>query len=105
TLFSSFNESIHGMEHIAGTTKGGTFILVYEDEEERKDVIGNVFDESGKAVEGAIIVNASNNNVMYGVTDSKGRCTTRVPKAGKSVRIVKHGYAITAIQATATVKV
>lgn len=104
TLFSSFNESIHGMEHIAGTTKGGTFILVYEDEEERKDVIGNVFDESGKAVEGAIIVNASNNNVMYGVTDSKGRFTIRVPKDVKSVRIVKPGHAITEMKATATGK-
>jgi hypothetical protein len=28
---SQFTQEVHGLEHIAGTTKGGTFILVYED--------------------------------------------------------------------------
>lgn len=102
TLFPSFNESIHGMEHIAGTGKGGTFILVYEDEEDRKDVIGNVVDENGKPVEGAIVVNAANNNIMYGITDTKGKFNVSVPKDVKSVKIVKPGYAIVDMKATAT---
>ena len=37
SLFSTFNKTIHGMEHIAGTTKGGTFILVYYDKNKTSD--------------------------------------------------------------------
>jgi hypothetical protein len=99
SIFSKFNESVHGMEHIAGTTKGGTFILVYDDQEGKIEMSGQAVGINEKPIEEAVIVDANNPNVIYGATDSKGYYNVSVPK-GSSIRMMKAGYTAVDIKPT-----
>lgn len=91
-LFDRFNEQIHGMEHIAGTVHGGTFILVYEDAEEVKEITGEIVSVKGKPVEEAFIVNAENPAIVYGKTDKKGSYKIQIPAGESTIKIMKPGH-------------
>jgi len=99
-LFDQFNTRIHGMEHIAGTVQGGTFILVYEDDDEVNEFSGEVFDAMGNPLEMAYIVNAENETIVYGTTDNKGAYRVNIPAREKSFRIVKPGYVADEVKTT-----
>lgn len=91
-LFDKFNEKIHGMEHIAGTIQGGTFILVYEDTEAKYEYSGEIVSEKGKPVEEAFLVNADNTSIVYGKTDKKGFYKIQMPAGEHSIKVMKTGY-------------
>jgi hypothetical protein len=91
SLFSSFNKRIHGMEHIAGTTRGGTFILVYTDEDDRQIIEGKLIDDKGKALEGAMIMD-DETGIFYGYTNDEGFYNVNVPRATKNLSYMKSGY-------------
>ncbi|RAW01587.1 hypothetical protein [Pseudochryseolinea flava] len=94
-LFDRFNNvetGVHGMEHIAGTIQGGTFILVYEDEEEIQEFYGEIIDVNEAPVAMAYIVNAENESIVYGMTDNKGKYRVNVPKSATAVKFVKPGH-------------
>jgi hypothetical protein len=90
-LFHEMNKKVHGMEHIAGTSKGGTFIVVYEDLEERKDVIGKITDENGKPL-AHVFVSDAETGVMYGATNNKGEYRITAPKTSKKINFTLPGY-------------
>ena len=95
SLFSEFNKKIHGMEHIAGTSRGGTFILVYRDRTEYRDISGTVKDPAGKPVEGVdVIVNTESHGEFNTVTDAGGNYQIRVPgpQKGEKIYFTKAGY-------------
>lgn len=91
SLFHKLNEKVHGMEHIAGTSKGGTFILVYEDEAEQQEFIGKLVDEKGVAVANAMIKD-DETGIVYGITDTKGEYRIKAAKGLKKVNFSKPGF-------------
>jgi hypothetical protein len=78
--FSEFNQQVHGMEHISGTTNGGTLVLVYDNATRPKKVYnGQVVSENGHALAGAWIMDAADNSVVFGKTDTEGMFHVSVP--------------------------
>jgi hypothetical protein len=91
SLFHKLNEKVHGMEHIAGTSKGGTFILVYQDVAEQQELIGKLVDEKGKALANAMIKD-DETGIVYGFTDNKGEYRIKAPRGMKRMSFSKPGF-------------
>jgi len=88
SFFSHFNSNIHGMEHIAGTIRGGTFILVYqdltEDKEDSEDpeykwITGTVY--YGKDVIPGVLVTVTkeNHEKSSTITNVAGNFRVQIP--------------------------
>ena len=101
SLFSRFNEAISGMEHIAGTMWGGTFILVYEDTIPKKTVrlsttIGTAGgDRPLKGVEYVVFTgkdNAVESVIKKGRTNQKGEAQFEMPQVEAMVLCYKQGF-------------
>ena len=101
SLFSMFNEAISGMEHIAGTMWGGTFILVYEDTIPKKTVRLSTTiataggDRPGKGVEYVVFTvkdNAIESVIKRGRTSQKGEAQFEMPQVEAMVLCYKQGF-------------
>jgi len=90
-IFSEFNKHINGMEHIAGTNNGGTFILVYDDFDPKEDTGYIIKETGGKAVSGAAVW-GNNTGMMYGYTNNKGEWKGSVSKLDDTLMFNKSGY-------------
>ncbi len=91
-IFSEFSKYNTGIEHISGVQKGGTFILVYEDKIQKKEVTGVVTDLNGKPIAEAQILSATRPYVQYGTSNKKGEYKIDLPKKEQSLRIKMAGY-------------
>ena len=96
SLFSRFSQKIPGMEHIAGTNKGGTFILVYDQIISSRTIKGNVFDTEGQAIRG-VKVRIPSRKASVVLTDKNGQFTIEIPKKVDELIFTKVGYEVQAI--------
>jgi hypothetical protein len=96
-VFSEFNEQIHGMEHISGTSNGGTFILVYDDFDPVNVYEMEVMDEFGHMVSDAEIYGDYTGN-YYGKTNHAGKFSGKVSKEDKAFYVNKTGYVATTMK-------
>lgn len=78
--FAYFAFKHPGIEHKAGVERGGTFILVYTDKPEIRELIGTakgiVANANGEAVPGVYVVQKGSSKGV--ITDAKGRYTLSV---------------------------
>ncbi len=97
SLFSGFNTAVPGMEHIAGTMWGGTFILVYE-EVTRKKQVTLVTTSRRKPLANveyrvfAVKDNRPERLIKSGRTDSRGEARFEMPLIPAVVFFYKQGY-------------
>jgi hypothetical protein len=92
SLFDGFNSKINGIEHIAGTNKGGTFILVYDDTSDVIEVKGVVLDALKKAIENVIISDEKNTDIHLGQTNKSGEFSFSIPEGVNKVVLTKPGF-------------
>jgi hypothetical protein len=98
SLFSRFTKKISGIEHIAGTNKDGTFILVYEQSRTRI-IEGNVIDNQGKAIAiRGLKVMIPFRKTSFVLTDDKGKFRINIPNGIKQLIFTKVGYKVQTIQ-------
>ena len=99
SYFSKFNEQVHGMEHISGTTNGGTFILVYDNAKRSKRIYrGKIVSENGHALAGAMIMDARDHAVMLTKTAADGTFEAEVPDDAEAIAIQHKDFTVQEIQ-------
>jgi hypothetical protein len=91
SLFSRFTQKVSGIEHIAGTTKGGTFILVYEDITQSREITGIVTDIENRPLP-AVRVRIVAKSTPFALTDNEGRFTLKIPEGFRGLTLTKQGY-------------
>ncbi len=96
-LFHNYLRKHPGMDHAGGVPKGGTFVLVYHEEDRpstddpnRTIVIsGQVVDQQGVTIPGATVVAVG--TTIGTITDFDGRFTITVPAATKYLDVYSLG--------------
>ncbi|PMB51189.1 hypothetical protein CEN39_16665 [Fischerella thermalis CCMEE 5201] len=91
SLFSSFAQKVPGMEHIAGVTKGGTFILVYEDITQSRTITGVITDNENRPLAG-VRVRIVAKRTPFTLTDNEGKFTLQIPEGFRGLTLTKPGY-------------
>lgn len=91
SLFSSFVQKVPGMEHIAGVTKGGTFILVYEDITLSRTITGVITDTENRPL-AEVRVGIVARRTPFALTDNEGRFTLQIPEGFRELTLTKPGY-------------
>jgi hypothetical protein len=91
SFFSEFAKSVPGMEHIAGTSWGGSFILVYDNVRNRKEVSGLIMSEDNKPMSDVEVMSADEQHTVYGKTNNKGLYTVEIPADATAIQFRKQG--------------
>ena len=91
-LFSRFTAKISGIEHIAGTQKGGTFILVYEEMAPSRIIEGIVKDTDSQESISGVKVSIVSRKVPIAFTNDNGKFTVDVPEGLITLTLTKVGY-------------
>ena len=94
SAISRFASAHPGMEHIAGTNRGGTFILVYREEREFRELALRIKNNSNRLMREEPLEVDFGDKTIAAITGADGLLRVRLPADVGEIRIFRDGFNI-----------